>query len=184
MDKPTKHLFILLGVVALCFIVFRLTQDDALYINNSTVSEETKSQNEGEDSQVNPIPAGTQGEFGDEPVSSKPVVVPLPKKITVAGTYSYSEDPKSPVAGKVCFEATQTTNEIGKQFCFDNSDEAFAIFGIEMGFSDGEAKCTISAPATVTIMNYSKRASDVGGYDIATLTNVSSSGSVSFSACK
>lgn len=130
------------------------------------------------------LPPGVQGEFGDE-VSNPPVQAPVPpKKITLSGKYIYSEDIKSQAVGKVCFTPDVSAPSSVKQFCFNNGDEVFAIFGLQRGFSDGSKQCTVSAKATIEIKDYTKLTADVGGYDSATLTKVISSGTQTFSACQ
>ncbi len=120
-----------------------------------------------------------KGEFGDEQI----YYPAKPTKITVKGRYVYSEDIKSSTVGKVCFEPNEDSTGLGENICFDNKDEAFAIFGIQRGFSDGSLRCTVSAPATIEIMGYSKLTADVGGYDSATITKVVSVGEQSFENC-
>jgi len=147
----------------------------------NTPSQTTPSTSENTNPRPSVIPPGIQGEFGDE-VSTPPPAPP--KKITLSGKYSYSEDTKSSVVGKVCFVPDQVVSGVGKQFCFNNQDEVFAIFGLQRGFSDGSKQCTVSAKASIEIQGYTKFTSDVGGYDSATLTKVTSKGAQSFSACQ
>lgn len=131
------------------------------------------------------IPEGVQGEFGDEALTTTAPPAPLPPKIiTLSGKYVYSEDIKSQTVGKVCFIPDPSTVGVGKQFCFDNGDEVFAIFGLQKGFSDGAKQCTISAKAKIEIKDYTKLTADVGGYDSATLTKVISLGTPAFSPCQ
>lgn len=134
---------------------------------------------------VQTMPAGVQGEFGDEAVEETPKVptAPAPKLISVSGNYFYSEDTKSEFAGKICFEPSAQTVGVGKRFCFDNADEVFAIIGIQKGFTDGKLQCTQTGPATVTVKNYTKLTGDAGGYDSATLTKFADTGNSSYLAC-
>jgi len=122
-----------------------------------------------------------QGEFGDPaPQSSKPVVV---QKKIVSGNYYYTEDLQSQYVGKICFRASGTNQGVGKTFCFDNSDEAFALLDISKGIGDGSRECTTTGPATVEVKNYTKLTGDAGGYDSATLTKLMSAGNQGFLAC-
>jgi hypothetical protein len=143
----------------------------------NTIEETEETELPVQNSTTTSMPA--QGEFGDEVEVVKPKIE---QPVTVIGRYSYSEDPESSVAGKVCF--TPSTISSIKRFCFDNGDEAFAIFGIQQGFSNGTSECTVSAPATIEIKGYARVTSDLGGYDKATLTKVVSVGSESYAACK
>jgi hypothetical protein len=120
------------------------------------------------------------GEFGDEQI---PLSKPVQLTISVKGKYLYSEDPRSQVSGKVCFEQSVVASGTRALFCFDNADEAAAIFGIQKGFSDGGDRCTVAASAQIEIKDYTKFTADLGGYDRATLTNVISVGNPSFVPC-
>ena len=127
------------------------------------------------------------------PTVTVPKVIP-PVKVIVSGQFNYSEDINSPIypAGRVCFSVdSATAGKIAKwseakktpYFCFENKDEAFPLFNIEKGFSDGSKQCTVLAPATVEIKNYQLLTGDVGGYDSAILTKVISIGKKSFLGC-
>lgn len=131
------------------------------------------------------MPEGVQGEFGEEVAfPTEKTQAPVPKILTLSGTYTYSEDPESNMIGKVCFVPNQTSPTISKLICFDNQDEVFAVLGIQKGFSDSDKSCTLSAPVTVEIKNYTRLTGDVGGYDSATLLKVSSQGKQTVTACK
>jgi len=131
------------------------------------------------------MPEGAQAEFGEEAAfAPEPTKTPVPKILTIEGTYTYSEDPKSSQIGKVCFIPNQTTSTIGKLVCFDNQDEVFAVLGIQKSFSDSNKSCSLSVPATIEVKNYTRLTGDVDGYDSATLIKVNSQGKQTTLPCK
>ena len=83
--------------------------------------------------------------------------------------------------GKICFKPVSSNLAL---FCFSNADEAFAIFGIQKGFSDGSDKCTVEGEASVEIKNYQKLTGEVGGDDSAIITKVISSSEQKFLLCE
>ncbi|OHA88826.1 MAG: hypothetical protein A2741_00505 [Candidatus Zambryskibacteria bacterium RIFCSPHIGHO2_01_FULL_43_27] len=151
------------------------------------------SQNNGENGTTfEYIGSNSQG-VEDTGAESPSVLEPLPKnnpseteplieeKITVSGAYSYSEDSNSKLAGKICF--TPASDSKLSLFCFSNKDEAYALFNIEKGFSDGSTKCTVEGSAVIEIKNYQKLTGEVGGYDSAIVTRVISTGGQKFLPC-
>lgn len=154
-----------------------------LYVKNDGKSETTfeyiGGDSQSKTDETNEPNSSTETTPKDDSPETKPKVE---EKITVSGTYSYSEDSKSKLSGKICF--TPVSSSALKLFCFSNKDEAYALFNIEKGFSDGSTKCTVEGSATIEIKSYQKLTGEVGGYDSAIITKVISSGTQKFSACE